>query len=98
MANTTARNGSRRAGSESRASGGVAVVERRVAQFRVPVLDRTLEVPRELIPYYAGLGAMALLELIEWPVALLIAAGHTLAARSRNQALRELVQGVESGA
>jgi len=40
---------------------------------------------------------MALLEVIEWPVALVIAVGHEIAHRSRSKALRELAEGIEAG-
>jgi hypothetical protein len=39
---------------------------------------------------------MALLEVIEWPVAIVIAVGHEIAHRSRNKALRELAKGIEA--
>ncbi len=82
-------------GSDNPAS---AVVERRILHWRVPVLGFDLEVPKELIPFYAGLGAMAVLEIIEWPLALVIAVGHTVASGSRNNTIRELGEGLESGA
>jgi hypothetical protein len=40
---------------------------------------------------------MAALEIIDWPVALVIAVGHEIAHRARSQALRELTEGVEAG-
>jgi hypothetical protein len=79
------------------ASDPTAVAERRVTRLVVPVVNCKVEIPRELIPYYVGVGVMTALELIDWPVALLIAAGHTVAARSHNRALRELGEGVVSG-
>lgn len=39
----------------------------------------------ERIAYYAGLGAAALLELIEWPVAVAIGAGSMIAQRVSGQ-------------
>ena len=47
--------------------------------------------------WFAGLALMAALEIIDWPVALVIAVGHEIAHRARNQALRELAEGVEAG-
>ncbi len=49
------------------------------------------------LAWYAGLALMAALEIIDWPVALVIAVGHEIAHRARNQALRELAEGVEAG-
>lgn len=40
--------------------------------------------------YYVGLGVLAAFEVIEWPVALVIAAGHLLADNAHDQVLRGL--------
>jgi len=40
---------------------------------------------------------MALFEVIEWPVALVIAVGHEIAHRARTRAIRELAEGIEAG-
>jgi hypothetical protein len=40
---------------------------------------------------------MALLEVIEWPVAVVIAVGHEIAHRARSRALREFAEGIEAG-
>ena len=52
----------------------------------------------ERLAWYAGLGVMAVVEVIEWPLALVIAVGHELAYRARTRALRELAEGIEAGA
>ena len=39
--------------------------------------------PPERLAYYAGLGALAAFQVIEWPVAVAIGAGTALASRSR---------------
>ena len=49
------------------------------------------------LAWYAGVTVMALLEVIEWPLAIVIAVGHEIAHRSRNKALRELAEGIEAG-
>jgi len=51
----------------------------------------------EHLAWYAGLTLMALFEVVEWPVALVIAVGHELAHRARNRAIRELAEGIEAG-
>ena len=51
----------------------------------------------EHVAWYAGLIVMALFEVIEWPVAIVIAVGHEIAHRSRSKALRELAEGIEAG-
>jgi len=40
---------------------------------------------------------MALFEVVEWPIAIVIAVGHEIAHRSRNRGLRELAEGIEAG-
>ena len=49
------------------------------------------------LAWYAGLGLMAALKIIDWPVALAIAVGHEIAHRARGRALRELAEGIEAG-
>lgn len=49
------------------------------------------------LAWYAGLTVMALFEIIEWPVAIVIAVGREIAHRSRDRALRELAEGIEAG-
>jgi hypothetical protein len=45
--------------------------------------------PPERLVYYAGLGALAALEVVEWPVAVAIAAGTAIAGRSRGRTWSE---------
>ena len=40
---------------------------------------------------------MALFEIIEWPVAVVIAVGHEIAHRAKNRAIREFAEGLEAG-
>ncbi|OBI47443.1 hypothetical protein A5707_19355 [Mycobacterium kyorinense] len=55
-----------------------------------------VQVPRpEQLAYYGGLAALAAFELIDWPVALVIAAGHVLASNHHNKLLEELGQAME---
>jgi hypothetical protein len=41
---------------------------------------------------------MAALEIVEWPLALVMMIGHEIAHRSHNEALRDFAEGIESGA
>jgi len=50
------------------------------------------------LAWYGGLALMALLEVIDWPIAIVIAVGHELTYRARTEALRELAEGIEAGA
>jgi hypothetical protein len=61
----------------------------------VPVVGQ-MEIPRpEQLAYYGGLAALAAFELIDWPVALVIAAGHLLASNHHNKILEELGEAIE---
>ncbi|ABG94950.1 conserved hypothetical protein [Rhodococcus jostii RHA1] len=54
-------------------------------------------IPRpEHLAFYAALGALAALEIIEWPVAAIIAAGHVMAAEKHHRALHEIGDALES--
>jgi predicted membrane protein len=48
------------------------------------------------VAWYVGVTVMALFEVIEWPLAIVIAVGHEITHRSRNKALRELAEGIEA--
>ncbi|HME17376.1 MAG: hypothetical protein WBM01_20175 [Mycobacterium sp.] len=55
-----------------------------------------VEIPRpEALAYYGGLAALAAFELIDWPVAVVIAAGHLLASNHHNRILEELGEAIE---
>ncbi len=63
--------------------------------INLPLLGRT-EIPRpEQLAYYGGLAALAAFELIDWPVAAVIAAGHLLAANHHNRLLEDLGEAME---
>lgn len=62
---------------------------------KLPLIGQT-EIPRpEQLAYYGGLAALAALELIDWPVALVIATGHLLASNHHNKLLEELGEAME---
>ncbi|MHA6793502.1 hypothetical protein ACVGVM_08290 [Pseudonocardia bannensis] len=56
----------------------------------MPVLGSVVLPPREKLAFYAGLGLLAVFEIVEWPIALTVAAGHVLA----DQQHWRLAQGV----
>ncbi|WP_156687760.1 hypothetical protein [Mycobacterium sp. Marseille-P9652] len=61
----------------------------------LPVVGQ-FEIPRpEQLAYFGGLAALAALELIDWPVALVIAAGHLMASNHHNKILEELGEAME---
>jgi hypothetical protein len=61
----------------------------------LPVVGQ-VEIPRpEQLAYYGGLAALAAFELIDWPVAVVIATGHILASNHHNRLLEELGEAME---
>jgi hypothetical protein len=63
--------------------------------INLPVIGQ-FEIPRpEQLAYYGGLAALAAFELIDWPVAVVIAAGHLLASNHHNRLLEELGEAIE---
>lgn len=65
----------------------VQMYSRRV---EIPMLGEVAVPPPDKVAYYAGLGVLAALQVIEWPIALVITAGHLLA----DQHFSGLVRGV----
>lgn len=49
------------------------------------------------LAWYAGLGAMTALRFIDWPLAAVIAAAHTVERYGHRQRVREFVEGLDSG-
>jgi hypothetical protein len=61
----------------------------------LPVLGR-VTIPRpEQLAFYGGIAALAALEIIEWPVAVAITAGHLLASQQHNRTLEQLGEALE---
>jgi hypothetical protein len=61
----------------------------------LPVVGRT-HIPRpEQLAYYGALGALAAAEVIEWPVALVLAAGHWLVRNEHNRVAHEIGEALE---
>ncbi|WP_067683890.1 hypothetical protein [Nocardia miyunensis] len=61
----------------------------------LPVIGR-VRIPRpEQLAYYGALGALAAAEIIEWPVALVLAAGHWLIQDQHNRVAQEIGEALE---
>lgn len=71
---------------------------RRTIRLRVPLLDATIEMPREMVPFYVGLAATAAIDLVDWPLAILVGLGHYIATNSHNHLVKEIAEGVDAGA
>ena len=63
--------------------------------IELPLVGK-IAVPRpEQIAYYGGLAMLAAFEIIDWPVAVAVAAGHLLASNHRNDVLEQLGEALE---
>jgi hypothetical protein len=61
----------------------------------LPIVGQ-VQIPRpDQLAYFGGLAALAAFELIDWPVAVVIAAGHLLASNHHNRVLEELGEAME---
>ncbi len=47
------------------------------------------------LTYYAAIGALSVLGVLEWPVALVLAAGHALTADQHNRAVQQFGEALE---
>jgi hypothetical protein len=62
--------------------------------LRLPGLG-TVELSRPELAYVGGIAGLAALGLLEWPIALVIAGGHILAADRSSKTVRDLGQAME---
>ncbi len=53
--------------------------------------------PHPRLGWYAGLAVMATIELIEWPLAIMMMVGHEIAHHTHSEALRDFAEGLEAG-
>ncbi len=61
----------------------------------LPVLGR-IRVPRpEQVAYFGALGVLAAFEVIEWPIALVVATGHALAQNQRSRVAEGIGEALE---
>jgi hypothetical protein len=61
----------------------------------LPVVGR-VRVPRpEQLAFYGALGVLAAVEIIEWPVALVLATGHLLMQDEHNRVAQEIGEALE---
>ncbi|TDB79315.1 MULTISPECIES: hypothetical protein [unclassified Micromonospora] len=77
-------------------SGGHETVHAYNRRVEVPVLGAVAVPPPDKIAYYAGLGVLAAFQVIEWPLALVITAGHLLADQHLSGLVRGIGEALES--
>lgn len=74
-----------------------AVREAEHLAVSVPFLG-DLQLPRpEQLAYYAGVGALVALGILEWPAALVLGAGHVLLTQQHNRSIQEFGAALEDG-
>ena len=67
--------------------------------MKLPILDLELNKPTKAsLAWYGGISLMAATGVVEWPLAVIVAAGHLVEENSRSKAVSAGAEGVESGA
>jgi hypothetical protein len=61
----------------------------------VPVLGTVDLPPPDELAFLAGIGVLAVVGVIEWPVAVVLGVGHALAGWRRNKLIREFGEALE---
>ena len=75
--------------SQNQQAAKAAVSRATTSEIRLPFAGE-VTVPRpEHVAYYAALGTLVAIEIIEWPIAVILGAGKMLADNHHNRALRE---------
>ncbi|MFC4149224.1 hypothetical protein ACFO0M_23485 [Micromonospora mangrovi] len=65
-------------------------------RVEIPLLGEVAVPPPDKVTYYAGLGVLAALQVIEWPLALVITAGHLLADQHMSGLAKGVGEALES--
>lgn len=69
--------------------------EARSPAVGLPVVGR-VRIPRpEPVAYFGALGVLAAVEIIDWPIALAIAAGHVFVQNQHNRVAAEVGEALE---
>jgi hypothetical protein len=72
-------------------------VGRNSMQLHVPVLGELTLPPPEQVAFIGGIAALAVIGLLEWPVAVLLGVGHGLATHAHRKMVRALGEALEAG-
>lgn len=87
-------------GEETGHHGGRAAAEtatrRNSVQANLPIVGRVGLPARDELAFLGGVGALAVIGVIEWPIAALLGAGHVLAAKRRNKVVHEFGEALET--
>ena len=71
------------------------VAEKNSLRVDVPVIGTLTLPPPQQLAYVGGIVALAALDVIDWPVGLVLVAGHVLATRSRNKIVQDFGDALE---
>ncbi len=63
--------------------------------FRLPVVGEVTLPPASHLGWYAGVGVLVALEILEWPVAVVLAAGKALADNQHNRVLEDFGEALD---
>ncbi|MFU8875290.1 hypothetical protein [Micromonospora sp. SL4-19] len=77
-------------------SGAHEMIRTYCRRVEIPMLGEVAVPPPDKLAYYAGLGVLAALQVIEWPLALVITAGHLLADQHLSGVVRGFGESLES--
>ncbi|MEV0722093.1 hypothetical protein AB0I37_04850 [Micromonospora purpureochromogenes] len=77
-------------------SGGQEMVRAYTRRVEVPMMGEVAVPPPDKLAYYAGLGVLAALQVIEWPLALVVTAGHVLADQHMSGLAKGLGEALQS--
>jgi hypothetical protein len=81
--------------SESHRDAVQRVKEAEMFAVNLPVVGH-VRIPRpDQLAYYGALAALAAIEIIDWPIALAIGAGHALASNHHSRVAQELGEALE---
>lgn len=69
--------------------------EARSLAVDLPVVGRVRIPHPEQVAYFGALGVLAAIEIIDWPIALAIAAGHVLVQNQHNRVAKEVGEALE---
>ncbi|MFD0890699.1 hypothetical protein ACFQ08_39655 [Streptosporangium algeriense] len=69
---------------------------RRSCRVTLPVVGAVDVPPPERLAFYAVLGVLGALEVIDWPVAIVVGAGHLLSEQRHSPLLQEAGQAAEA--
>jgi xanthosine utilization system XapX-like protein len=60
-----------------------------------PVVGRVRIPHPEQVAHFGALGALAAFEIVEWPIALVLAAGHVMAQDQHNRVMEEIGEALD---